>query len=51
MAVFPDSYLLLPPISAFIIYVASLAFDGLFFRPLVKFPGPRLAALIRDYEA
>ena len=51
MAFFPDSQSLLPLVLAFVTSLASLAFYRLFLHPLAKFPGPRLAALTRYYEA
>ena len=51
MAFIPDSYFLLPLIFTLIIYTISLAFYRLFFHPLARFPGPRLAALTRYYKA
>ena len=51
MAVLPDSCFLLPLLLTFITYLTSLAFYRLFLHPLANFPGPRLAALTRYYEA
>lgn len=46
-----DSSFLLPLVFTFILYLTGHAFYLLLLHPLAKFPGPKLAALTRYYEA
>ena len=43
-------WLLIPSCILFVVYLVFLAFYRLYWSPLAKFPGPRLAALSNWYE-